>query len=342
MIDVHFYFRHPGSIYFSIEKLFSRVAEKVNQEEPRKFNISSFSLPFPAGLANILKNISYARKTQAAINHITGDAHYAILGFNRENINILTVHDCVMLHKLKRSNPKFWIIKWLWYDWPVHKADMITVISENTKKDLMHFTGCSESRIRVIPDFYDDRFQMSSLPFNRDKPKLLFIGTAENKNLDRLIEAIKGMNVQLQIIGKPSQQQLQRLAQNGTSFYVRSGISDEETREAYCESDILAFASVYEGFGLPILEAQLTGRPVLTSNLSPMKEVAGTGAVLVDPFDSESIREGLLRIITDDELREKIIRSGFENVKRFDPATVASQYSSLYEELMQKKTIIVK
>ena len=329
MTDVHFYFRHPVNIYFSIEKIFNRVAEKMNQAVPRKFNISSIYLPFPAGLENIWKNISYAKKTQSFINHITGDAHYAILGFNRKNINVLTVHDCVMLQKLKRSNPKFWIIKWLWYDWPVRKADMITVISENTKKDLMHFTGCAENRIRVIPDFYDDRFQPSTLSFNRDKPKLLFIGTAENKNLDRLIEAIKGMNVQLKIIGKPSQQQLQRLEEYGTSFRVRSGLSDEEMREAYCESDILAFASIYEGFGLPILEAQLTGRPVLTSNLSPMKEVAGQGAMLVDPFDPQSIRDGISKIIDDNQFRDELVEAGFENVKRFDPERVTGQYVEL-------------
>jgi glycosyltransferase involved in cell wall biosynthesis len=340
MIDVHYYFRHPVNIYFSIEKIFRHVAEQLNQAETRKFNISSFYLPFPAGLANIWKNISYTHRTQSSINHITGDAHYAILGCSSKNINVLTVHDCVMLQKLKRTNPKFWIIKWLWYDLSVRKADMITVISENTKKDLIHFTGCPEDRIRIIPDFYDDRFRQSPRAFNRDKPNLLFIGTAENKNLDRLIEAIKGMSVHLQIIGKPSQLQLQRLEQNSISFRVRSGLSEEEMRGAYAESDILAFASVYEGFGLPILEAQLTGRPVLTSNLSPMKEVAGEGAVLVDPYDPSSIRKGLLRIIEDEELREKLIKSGFENVKRFDPATVANQYSSLYEELMTKKPII--
>ncbi len=339
MIDVHFYFRHPVNIYFSIEKIFLRVAEQVNRAEPRKFNISPFYLPFPAGLANIWKNISYTRRTQSSINHITGDAHYAILGCSNKNINVLTIHDCVMLQKLKRTNPKFWIIKWLWYDLAVRKADMITVISENTKKDLIRFTGCPEDRIRVIPDFYDDRFRQSLRSFNRDKPNLLFIGTAENKNLDRLIEAINGLSVNLQIIGKPSQLQLQRLEQNGTSFLVRSGLSDEELREVYVESDILAFASVYEGFGLPILEAQMTGRPVLTSNISPMKEVAGEGAVLVDPFDSQSIRDGILKIIRDGELREKITRLGFENVKRFNPAAVAKQYSSLYEELTTKKQI---
>jgi glycosyltransferase involved in cell wall biosynthesis len=108
-------------------------------------------------------------------------------------------------------------------------------------------------------------------------------------------------------------------------------------RQAYIDCDLLAFASTYEGFGLPILEAQLTGRPVLTSNLSPMKEVAGTGAVLVDPYDLQSIRLGLLKIIQDSELRGRIVEAGFENVQRFNPDAVAKKYTALYEELMIKK-----
>src|ERR1700681_3782276 len=115
MTNVHFYFRHPRNIYFSVEKLFGQVADQVNQVRPQKFSISLFYLPLPTGLANFWKNISYTRKTQSTINHITGDVHYAILGCSSKNINVLTIHDCVMLRRLKRSNPKFWFIKWIWY-----------------------------------------------------------------------------------------------------------------------------------------------------------------------------------------------------------------------------------
>jgi glycosyltransferase involved in cell wall biosynthesis len=341
MTTVHFYFRHPGNIYFSIEKLFRRVADQINKSDPQRFDVSLFYLPLPPGLNNIRKNISYTRKTQGAINHITGDAHYAILGCNRKNINVLTIHDCVMLRKLSRSNPKFWIIKWLWYDMPVRKADMVTVISENSKKEVMFFTGCPEDRIRVIGNFYDDRFQQSPRPFHAGKPVILFIGTAPNKNLDRLTRALAGLTVHLHVVGHPSDVQIKAIKKNNISFHISAGLSDDDMRQAYADCDILAFPSTYEGFGLPILEAQLTGRPVLTSRLSPMMEVAGDAALLVDPYDTGSIRQGLIKIIEDGAFREGLVQKGFERAKQFNPEAAASQYASLYEELMIKKPVTI-
>lgn len=337
MTQVHYYFRHPGNTYFSIEKLFREIAKNISRDYASQFNIALFYLPLPTALVNIWKNISYVRKTQSTINHVTGDSHYAILGCNSRNINVLTIHDTVMLRRLKRMNPKFWIFKWIWYDLPVRKADMITVISESSRQDLIHFTGCDEKRIRVIGNFYDSRFQKFEKPFYKERPQLLFIGSAENKNLDRLIPALKGLSVKLHIVGKPTPSQLQLLKDNDISNRISSGLSDEEMRQAYSDCDMLVFPSIYEGFGLPIVEAQLTGRPILTSNLSPMKEVAGDGAMLADPYDPQSIRAGILKIIEDDIFRAQIVQDGFENVKRFDPDIVAGQYASLYEELIEKK-----
>jgi glycosyltransferase involved in cell wall biosynthesis len=337
MTPVHYYFRHPGNIYFSIEKLFGQIAGKINQARPQQFNISLFHLPLPSALSNLVKNIFFTGKTQSAINHITGDVHYAILGCSSKNINILSIHDCVMLRRLKRTNPKFWIIKWFWYDLPVRKADMITVISENTKKELIHFTGCAANRIRVISNFYDPGFQKVPKTFNKDEPVILFIGTAENKNLDRLILALKGLQIKLHIVGIPSESQVLALKQNNISYKAENGLSDEEMRQAYINCDLLAFASTYEGFGLPIMEAQVTGRPVLTSRLAPMAEVAGEGAVLVDPYDPNSIRQGLLKIIQDEDYREQIVQKAVEHVKRFNLESVTKEYAGLYEELIQKK-----
>jgi len=101
----------------------------------------------------------------------------------------------------------------------------------------------------------------------------------------------------------------------------------------YEDADIIALASTYEGFGMPILEGQAVGRPVISSNLFSMPEVAGNAACLVDPFDVNSIRAGIIKIIQNDEYRNRLVRDGFENVKRFDPDHIAFQYLDLYQEV---------
>ena len=94
----------------------------------------------------------------------------------------------------------------------------------------------------------------------------------------------------------------------------------------------------YEGFGMPILEAQAVGRAVISSNLFSMPEVAGDSAVLVDPFNIGEIRSAILKIISDDTFREDRIRKGFENIKRFDPELIANQYFGLYEMIYKSNS----
>src|SRR6202035_2342075 len=97
MYELTYFYRHPETIYFSIEKLFHRVAFCISSDNAREFIVKEFNLPFTSKLNTIFKNIIYTKKNQSGINHITGDTHYAILGCSRKNINILTIHDCVPL-----------------------------------------------------------------------------------------------------------------------------------------------------------------------------------------------------------------------------------------------------
>jgi len=110
-------------------------------------------------------------------------------------------------------------------------------------------------------------------------------------------------------------------------------LTDEELVQAYQRCDMVVFASLYEGFGLPILEAQAMGRPVITSNFGAMKEAAGEGALLVDPYSVEAIREAILRVKNEPGLREELVRKGRENVERFRPEAVARQYAEIYRSL---------
>jgi glycosyltransferase involved in cell wall biosynthesis len=339
MYRVIFFYRSPNPIYFSIEKLFKGVYLKISRDPAAGFMVKEYFLPLPSKLKNILANISFARRRQADINHITGDIHYIILGCSNKALNVLTIHDCVMLHHYSKWDPRYWALKWIWYDLPVRKADAVTVISEQTRKELIHFTGCDSRKISVIPDYVDPAFMAFPREFQGNRPLILFIGTTPNKNLERLIAALEGLGAELDIVGFLTDSQKELLENRHIWYRQSSGLTQAELLQKYIQCEVVAFPSTYEGFGLPILEGQAVGRPVLTSRLSPMQEVAGGGACLVDPYDILSIREGLLNIINNREFREKAIAAGFENVKRFQLDKIADQYSSLYRDLLRQKEL---
>lgn len=106
--------------------------------------------------------------------------------------------------------------------------------------------------------------------------------------------------------------------------------------QAYQECDLLCFVSTIEGFGLPILEARAVGRPVLTSNLSAMPEVAGDAACFTNPFDINAIRQSILLVISDVAYRNKLIEKGYENVKRFSLEKTVTGYAQVYSDLLDK------
>ena len=100
--------------------------------------------------------------------------------------------------------------------------------------------------------------------------------------------------------------------------------------DAYKRCDMLCFPSFYEGFGLPIIEAQAIGRPVITSNFGAMKEVAGDGALLVCPDNIDEIQQAIEQIIIDEELRKKLVEKGLNNVERYKAENVVERYVEVY------------
>jgi glycosyltransferase involved in cell wall biosynthesis len=209
----------------------------------------------------------------------------------------------------------------------------VTVISEETKRQLMRHVRVNPDKVIVIPDPISETFRACPKEFNADCPQILHIGTKENKNLPRLVQALAGLRCKLQIVGKLNERQIEALQAAHIDYVSATDLTQEQMWKCYCEADLVSFVSTYEGFGLPIVEANAVGRPVVTSNVSSMPEVAGGSACLVDPHDVASIRAGIERVIGDRTYRDALIQAGFHNAERFRVADVAQQYISVYRKI---------
>lgn len=325
MENVTFFFRTKGYEY-SIEKVFYTIANTLNLHDYKY--LPFFRITF----VNMLKNIFYIFKNtnRNGINHVTGDIHYAIL-FMFHVKTVLTVHDLVLLNT--RNRLKRLVFKCFWYYLPVKCADVVTCISEKTKTDLVQLLGCDANKIKVIHNPVGVGFKYMFRPFNEDCPVILHLGTRENKNLLRVIHSLQGIRCKLRIIGRLTEEQLFYLQKCGIDFVNLFDLSDTDIIREYENCDIVSFPSTYEGFGMPIIEGQAVGRVVLTSKLEPMESVSDKGAVFVNPYDVESIRNGFKKIISDSDLRERTIKDGLNNAMKYRPDSIAKQYAEIYTDL---------
>jgi len=187
----------------------------------------------------------------------------------------------------------------------------------------------------VIYNPVGSEFMFSEHEFNSNIPRILHFNITPNKNLIATIHALKGLRCKLRIIGRPTEEQFALLAQNEIDYSWAENLTSDEIVEEYNLCDMLCFPSTFEGFGMPIVEAQTTGRAVLTSARPPMTEVAGQGACLVNPEDISSVRRGIERIVSDSVYREEIIASGLENAKRFLSSAIAAQYAQIYHGIVR-------
>lgn len=328
-IEVTFFQRRPHKGFnFSLEYIFNDIRERLKDKISAPIKICGL---YNNGYFTKLYNIIEAGIRQSkGINHITGEVHFLNLLMRKRTV-ILTVLDCGMVHR-KKGLAKQFIIS-LYLSWPVKKSTYVTAISNETKQEIIKYTGCHPDKIIVIPVAVNDIYQPCPKVFNATKPLILQIGTGYNKNLMRLIQALQGIPCHLTIVGKLDQNYLAALHNNKIDFSNEYNISNERLLEKYKECDILSFVSTFEGFGMPIVEANAVERVVLTSNLSSMPEVANDAACLVNPYDVNDIKKGILSLIHNDEYRNRLIQNGRINKLRFNADIIANSYLRIYEKM---------
>ena len=330
MLNVTYFFREPRKTGFSMEGIFTLVKSCL----AGKVAITDY---YCVPGVSRYKNAVLAGKHAGAINHITGDVNFILLTMGGQ-LNILTIHDLGFYENTVHSPLVRFVYGLFWYRLPLRKTALVTVVSEFTKNKLIHYFRYPAARIRVIPDPVKPLFRFAERQSHNEEPRILMMGSGKHKNLNGLIEAANGLDVRLDIIGFPSAEEQGKMNQYGIAFTVSNGLTDEEVYEHYRDCDLLYAASFYEGFGMPIIEAQAVGRPVITSDLGAMKEVGQGSAVLVDPADPIAIRDAIMKLISDRDFYYQTVNAGRANAEKYEANKIAEMYYEVYQSLASKNT----
>jgi len=237
----------------------------------------------------------------------------------------------------------------------IGRARHILADSQATADDLVNLYGVSISKVSVLLSGVSERFNqtisLEGLMTTRNKysledfPYIFTVGTVQpRKNYVRLIQALvqlraKGIDIHLVIAGGKGWLDnpiYQAIVDNYMEDYIHfiGFAADEDLPALYKNATCLAFPSLYEGFGLPVLEAMAAGVPVLTSNVSSLPEVAGDAAITVDPYDVDAISDGLAKLIQDSQLRDTLIQKGLARSREFTWEKSARHLLSIYQDLL--------
>lgn len=238
----------------------------------------------------------------------------------------------------------------------VKKAKAIIVPSSTTKEDILKYYKYMPENIYVIPHGIDhNRFnfradKQTKLPFDIRHPYILFAGRIESKkNIVSLVKAYgllrqeAKIKHQLVLVGKPGhdydliQNEIDKLPPNIKNDIIETGyILDSTYTQILKKADFFVFPSLYEGFGLPVLEAMACGVPVITSHTSSLKEVVGTAGQLIDPTKPFSIAASLSRLISYPEERGMLVKRGLERAKQFNWTKAAQETLAVLEKVADK------
>ena len=266
---------------------------------------------------------------------------------------VVTVHDLVWRHASETMRPTNRVMdQWLMPQ-ALRMADRVIAVSASTKADLESEFPQIRGRVRVVhlgpttmPQPHG-RESLQALGINR--PYLLFVGTLEpRKNLERLLEAFgsipESLKDRYQLViaggkgwGKIDLPSLVHGLGLDRSVCMTGFVTDEQLSTLYAHAYMLAMPSLYEGFGLPLLEAMSFGVPVLTSNISSLPEVAGDAAIFVDPLNTGSIAAGLTQALTNHTLHAALSAHAKERAKLFSWDKAATEVQEVFREAIEER-----
>ncbi len=292
--------------------------------------------------------VSFKVKRKPDIWHMTTPLPIKIKGAK----TVITIHDLIPLKvpftTLDIKNNFYYLFKWA-----CESADLILAVSDQTKKDIIDIYNVPEEKIQVTwqsvkpINYYnkeENGFDQKYLAGNKIKKEkyVLFVGNIEpKKNIKSLITAMSFVNpaIKLVIVGKKAwlwEDQLKGLDKymDEERVVFMDFVDDDELAVLYRNASCLVFPSLYEGFGLPVLEAMQHNCPVICSGITSLPEVAGDAALYIDPYDYKDIRSKIMAILKDSELRNSMIEKGKKRVEFFSPENYAKRLEDAYSKVL--------
>jgi glycosyltransferase involved in cell wall biosynthesis len=240
-----------------------------------------------------------------------------------------------------------------WLPYASKQVDAIITVSQSSKADIMKYLHAPDDKVHVVPPGIHTDFQPASRlrqrnvceKYHLSQPYILYVGSIEKrKNLVRVLKAFsqfyqKRQSHRLVIVGPKKWHYT--LIENvfneidvGDSIIFTGYVAQEDLPVIYSAADLFIYPALYEGFGLPVLEAMACGTPVITSNVSSLPEVAGDAALLVDPYDVDAIETALHEMIEDETLRVQMKERGLQRAKRYVWRQTAEQTLLVYQTIL--------
>lgn len=280
--------------------------------------------------------------------------HYIIPLLNFGWKSVVTIHDMTFfLYPGVHTFSKKLFFRWM-ISYSIKKADMVICVSESTKRDMMKLLNAPNGKLITVPEAADDIY----MPVNNLKSTeeikqkyritgkfILYVGVLEpRKNISALIKAFsqlldKGFNYQLVIAGKKGwdYNQIFEMVKNlklEDKIIFTGYVPSEDLLFLYNAAKLFVYPSLYEGFGIPVLEAMCCGTPVITSNISSMPEVAGEGAILINPHSIEELRDAMIQCLSNKELSDELRKKGLERAKKFSWEKTARQTIRVFRNVV--------
>ncbi|WP_029214913.1 glycosyltransferase family 4 protein [Kallotenue papyrolyticum] len=297
----------------------------------------------------LLELPSVCRRFTADLLHVTYNAPLFV-----RTPTVVSVHDVIFRRFPSYFSPRVRLLLSTWLPLSMMRAARVVTLSEASKRDIIHYYPFTRNKIEVIPPAAGPLVALEpdfdgAKQFTGGEPFILAVGTLQpRKNIARLIKAYlrlrhqTGLTAKLVIVGKAAWQH-SHLYQLAASTPYRQDIiftgyiSDATLAALYRTCTVFVYPSLYEGFGLPVIEAMALGAPVITSNTSSLPEAAGDGAMLVDPYSEQAISDALNCILTNADVRQALRHRGRQQAARFSWEHTAVQTLQVYKEVVQQR-----